>query len=68
MVILTSVEALSSPSQIVAAFARTAGANVPADDVDDEKHDDNEDVGEGEEKIEDENHDNDDQLVNKLKL
>ena len=51
----------------IAAFARTAGANVPAGDVDDEKLDDNEDVGEGEEGIEDENHDRDDQLVNKRK-
>ena len=30
------------------AFARTAGAKVPADDVDDEILDDNEDVREGE--------------------
>ena len=67
MVVLTSVETLSSPSPIIAAFARTAGANVLASDVDDEKLDDNEDVGEGEEKIEDENHDYDDQLVNKRK-
>uniref|UniRef100_M4BEB8 Uncharacterized protein n=1 Tax=Hyaloperonospora arabidopsidis (strain Emoy2) TaxID=559515 RepID=M4BEB8_HYAAE len=61
------VETLSSPSPIIAAFARTAGANVLESDVDDEKLDDNEDVGEGEEKIEDENHDYDDQLVNKRK-
>ena len=54
-------------SPIVAAFARTAGANVPAGDVDDEKLDDNEDVGEVEEKIEDEDHDHDDQIVNKHK-
>uniref|UniRef100_M4BLP8 Uncharacterized protein n=1 Tax=Hyaloperonospora arabidopsidis (strain Emoy2) TaxID=559515 RepID=M4BLP8_HYAAE len=68
MVALTSVEALSSPSPIIAAFSSTAGANVPAGDVDDDKLDDNEDVGEGEERIEDENHDRDDQLVNKSKL
>ena len=67
MVVLTSVEALSSPPPIIAAFARTAGANVPASDADDEKLDDNEDVGEGEEKFKDENHDHDDQLVNKSK-
>uniref|UniRef100_M4BDH9 Uncharacterized protein n=1 Tax=Hyaloperonospora arabidopsidis (strain Emoy2) TaxID=559515 RepID=M4BDH9_HYAAE len=66
MVVLTSVE-VSFPSPITAAFARTAGANVPAGDVDDEKLDDNEDVREGEETIEDENHDHDDQLVNKCK-
>ena len=54
-------------SPIVAAIARTAGANVPAGDVDDEKLDDNEDVEEEEEKIEDDNHDHDDQLVNKSK-
>ena len=41
MVVLTSVEALSSPSPIIAAFARTAGANVPAGDVNDEKLDEN---------------------------
>ena len=67
MVVLTSVEALSSPPPIIAAFARTAGANVPAGDVNDERLEDNEDVGEGEENIEDENHDHDDQLVNKRK-
>ena len=67
MVVLTSVEALSSPSPIIATFARNAGANVPAGDVDDEKLDENDDVGEGEEKIEDDNQDHDDQLVNKRK-
>ena len=67
MVVLCSVEAFSSPSPIIAAFARMAGANASAGDVDDEKLDDNEDVGEGEEKIEDDNHDHDDQLVNKRK-
>ena len=65
MVVLSSVEAMSSPSPIIDAFARTAGAYAPAGDVDDEKLDDNEDEGEAEEKIEDENHDHDDQLVNK---
>ena len=65
MVVLSSVEAMSSPSPIINAFARTAGACAPAGDVDDEKLDDNEDEGEAEEKIEDENHDHDDQLVNK---
>ena len=67
MVVSRSVEALRSPSLIIAAFARTAGANAPGGDVDDEELDDSEDVGEGEEKIEDENHDHDDQLVNKRK-
>ena len=67
MVVLSSVEAMSSPSPIINAFARTAGACAPAGDVDDEKLDDNEDEGEAEEKIEDENHDHDDQLVNKRK-
>ena len=67
MVILTSVEALSFASTIIAAFTCTAGANVPAGDVNDERLEDNEDVGEGEENIEDENHDHDDQLVNKSK-
>ena len=65
MVVLGSVEALSSSSPIIAAFARTTGANAPAGDVDDVELDDNEDVGEREEKIEDGNHDHDDQLVNK---
>ena len=59
---------MSSPSPIIATFARNAGANVPAGDVDDEKLDDNEDVEEEEEKIQDNNHDHDDQLVNKSKL
>ena len=67
MVVLRNVGALSSPSPIFAAFARTAGGNAPASDVDDEELDDNEDVEEGEEKIEDMNHDHDDQLVNKRK-
>ena len=67
MVVLSSVEALSSPSLIIAPFARTAGANSPACDVDEEELDNKEDVGEGEEKIEDENNDHDDQLVNKRK-
>lgn len=44
MVVLTSVEALSSPSPIIATFARAASANVPAVDDDDEKLGDNEDV------------------------
>ena len=65
---LRCVEALSSPSPIISAFARTAGANAPAGDVDDEEIVDNKDVGKGEEKIEDENYDIDDQLVNKRKL
>ena len=51
---------MSSPSPIFAAFARTVGASTPAGDVDGEKLDDNQDVGEGEEIIED-----DSQLVNK---
>ena len=68
MVVLTSVEALSSSSPIGAAFAQTAGANVPAGNFDDEKLDDSEDVGEGKEKIKDENRDHDDELVNKRKL
>ena len=67
MVVVGSVEALGSPSPIIAAFARTAGASAPAGDVDDEELNKNKDVGEGEEKIEDENHDHDDQLVNKIK-
>ena len=67
MVVLTSVEALSSPSPIIAAIACTAGTNIPASVVYDEKLDDNEDVGEVEEKIEDKNHDHDDQIVNKHK-
>ena len=62
---LSSVEDLSSLSPIIAAFARTAGANAQAGDVDDEELNENEDVREREEKIEDENHDHDDQLVNK---
>ena len=67
MVVSSIVEALSSPSSIIDAFVRTADANTPASDVDDEELDYNEDVGEGEENIEDENHDYDDQLVNKRK-
>ena len=58
---------MSSPSPIIAAFARNAGANATAGDVDDEELDDNEDVGEGEEKFEDEIYDHDDQLINKRK-
>ena len=67
MVVLTSVESLSSPSPIIAAFARAAVANVPAVDDDDEKLDDKEDVDEDEEKNEDENREHDDQIVNKRK-
>ena len=66
--VLSSVEALSSPSPIIAAFARTSGANAPTGDIHDEELDDNQDGGDGEKKIEDENDDHDDQLVNKRKL
>ena len=55
---------LSSPSPIVAAFARTAGDYAPAGDVNDEELYDTEDVGEGIDKTEDRNHDHDDKLVN----
>ena len=53
MVVVGSVEALGSPSPIIAAFARTAGANAQAGDVDDEKLNENEDVREREERRED---------------
>ena len=65
MVVFINVKALSSPSPVIADFARTVDANARAGDVDDEELDDNEYVGDGEEKVEEENHDHDDEHVNK---
>ena len=52
MVVLSNLEALRSPSPFKDDFARAAGANAPAGDVDEEQLYDNKDVGEGEEKNE----------------